>query len=727
MFPAYVYKAALNTSTSGQYFLTPSIDPIFLEVNDTFLDIAMLKREDVVGKRLFEVFPADPNDQKDTGLEALRHSLERVIKTKQQDKLPLQRYPIKTIKEDGTVTFEERFWCACNTPILDEQGNLICISHQTSEVTSEVYAEEALKKSEARYRSLTESIDDGFCVIEVLFDDKEQPYDYIFHEINPVFEEQTGLHGAEGKTMRELVPNHESRWFEVYGEVAKSGKPIRFEERSKSLGRIFDLYAYPVDEQGKNMVGVLFRDISQKKRDEEQLRLSESRLSALMNATADVIYRVSPDWSEIYQLQGRGFFKDVTDSKKLWFEEYVPPEEHSKLHSAINKGINEKSNFELELKAIQADGSLGWVETRAIPMLGENGEIDEWVGASTDITSRKKAEEELREAGQRKDEFLAMLAHELRNPLAPISAAGHILKLAHNDPAAVENCSNIISRQVKHMTGLVDDLLDVSRVTRGLVTLDLEHVDLNEVITHSLEQVRPLLSKHDHHLSINNPTGPVFVKGDKNRLIQVLSNILNNAAKYTPTGGRIDLVLEIENSFAKIRVSDDGVGMEPELINSVFELFIQASRSSDRSQGGLGIGLALAKSIVDLHGGQISASSNGLDKGSQFEILLPLYEVGKTGLKESQNDASEPGNSSIAKILVVDDNVDAANMIATLLELSGYEVIVEYDPFKAIERAKLEKPAVLILDIGLPGMDGKQLARVLRKEDSIKKKQRLLH
>ncbi|HSH87782.1 MAG TPA: ATP-binding protein [Methylophilus sp.] len=721
MFPAHVYQTALNTSTAGQYFLSPSVDPIFLEVNDTFLEFVKLKREDVIGKRLFEVFPADPHDQKDTGLEALRRSLARVIDTGKQDKLPLQRYPIRSTKEDGTVIFEERYWRASNTPIFDEQGYLFCISHQTSEVTEKVYAEDAQKKAESRYRSLTESIDEGFCVIEVLFDERDQPIDYIFHEINPLFEEQTGLHDAKGKTMREMVPNHESRWFEMYGQVAKTGQPIRFENGSKTLGRIFDVYAYPVDEPGENMVGVLFRDVTQKRSDEEQLRLSESRLRALITATAEVVYRVSPDWSEIYQLQGRGVLKDVTNSKKLWFEEYVPPEEHEKLHTAIAKCIKQKSKFELELKVILADGSEGWLETRAVPMLDEKtGEITEWIGASTDITSRKQAEESLREAGRRKDEFLAMLAHELRNPLAPISAAANILPLAKHDPATLENCSSIIARQVKHMTGLIDDLLDMSRVTRGLITLESKEVELNDVVTHSIEQVSPLFAKHHHHLVYNNPSGHIFVRGDKNRLIQVISNILNNAAKYTPDSGRIELVLETDERFAKITVSDNGMGMEPVLINSVFELFTQASRSSDRSQGGLGIGLALAKSLVDLHEGQITAVSPGLGMGSQFQILLPLIQsVGADSVDGGSNILDTGDTIRTTKILVVDDNVDAADMTATLLEMSGYKTIVEYDPLKAIERAKIEMPAVLILDLGLPQMDGKELARLLRREPEI--------
>ncbi len=624
MLPAFAYQAALNISSSGQCFLSPSEDPVFIEVSSTFLELANLKGNDLIGKRFFEVFPVDPNEN-DISLEQVKESFKRVLKTGAKDTLHLQRYPIKVFKEDGSFEFEDKYWNASNTPIFDDEGNLVYISHQTCDVTDRVHAENALKKSEARYHSLTQSIDEGFCVIEIKFDNNDNPVDYKFHEVNPVFEAQTGLKDAAGKTMREMVPKHESKWFEIYGNVAKTEKPIRFESESEALGRIFDVYAYPLDEGSGNMVGILFRDVTEVRKDEEQLRVSESRLRVLISATAEVIYRMSPDWSEIYQLEGRGFLEDVIDSKKLWINEYIPADEQAKLKTALDKCISTKTKLEIELRVILTDGSIGWIETRAIPMLDvESGEITEWLGASTDITFRKNAEEDLREASRKKDDFLAMLAHELRNPLAPISAAAQILQLSKFNQEKIDHYCGIISRQVNHMTELINDLLDMSRVNRGLITLDIDDIDLTEVISHSIEQVKPLFTKHSHQLTYNLPEVSILVRGDRHRLIQVVSNILNNAGKYTPDNGKVDLILEEESPYAKITVKDNGIGMEAELLKKVFELFIQATRTPDRSQGGLGIGLALAKSLVDLHDGQISASSAGLAKGSQFQILLPL-------------------------------------------------------------------------------------------------------
>lgn len=716
MFPISVYKTALNTSLVGHYFLSPSFDPVILEVNDTFLELVALKREDLIGKKLFEAFAANPNDTYDTGIEKLKVSIQRAIETGEKDNLPLQRYPIKKILPDGTEFFEERFWRASNTPMFDEHGQLICISHQTSEVTGKVYADIALKKAEARYRSLIDSIDDGFCIIEVLFDVNNNPIDYLFHEVNPVFEAQTGMKESAGKTILEILPNVEQSWIDIFGNIAKAGKSIRFENEAKQLGRIFDVYAYPIDEPNENMVGVLFRDITHKKQHEESLRQSESRLRALINATAEVIYSVNPDWTEILLLEGRGFLKAAINSRKLWLNEYVPAADHELVLHAIAKAMTEKSKFELVHRVYLADGSVGWIDNQAIPMFDESGTITEWLGASNNITKRKLAEEGLLETVRQKDDFLAMLAHELRNPLSPIAAAAEILSFKKLGEEKIQQCSDIISRQVKHMTSLIDDLLDVSRVRKGLITLEQEKIDLTKIITHSAEQVKPLVESQKHQIFLKTPQQPIFVLGDQHRLIQVFTNILNNAAKYTPKGGRINLTLEAEGVFAKIVITDNGIGMDAELIKRAFELFTQATRTPDRSQGGLGIGLALVKSLVELHQGMVTITSQGIGKGSQVTVRLPRLETEVVDQSSAirSNPMSSATTNRIAKVMVVDDNAANADMLATLLEMTGYKVVVEYDPLKALARSIIEMPSIFILDIGLPEMNGKELARRLR-------------
>lgn len=336
------------------------------------------------------------------------------------------------------------------------------------------------------------------------------------------------------------------------------------------------------------------------------------------------------------------------------------------------------------------------------------------VSAATSALRGRSRQYEMRDIDRRKDEFLAMLAHELRNPLAPIGAASDLLRLVHLDPDRIQQTSEIIARQVKHMTSLIDDLLDASRVSRGLVTLERSQIDARQLVSNAVEQVRPLIDARRHRLTVQTPPEAAIVHGDQKRLIQVITNLLNNAAKYSPEGGNILLTIEVELGSVVIRVTDDGIGMAKAVIDHVFEMFTQAERTSDRSQGGLGIGLALVKSLVELHDGTVSGCSDGIGKGSQFTVCLP-----RVALPEAHED--EPGNqvSTTApvkgwRMLVVDDNVDAAHMLAMLLEAKGHEAMVEHTAKRALERARTDLPDVCLLDIGLPDLDGNDLARQLR-------------
>lgn len=355
----------------------------------------------------------------------------------------------------------------------------------------------------------------------------------------------------------------------------------------------------------------------------------------------------------------------------------------------------------------QSDSHDIWVEVRAYPT--SEGGIASFF---RDITERKVAEQKLRAADQRKDEFLAMLAHELRNPLAPIAAAAELLKIGKLDEAQVRHSSAIIGRQVAHMTGLVNDLLDVSRVTRGLVTLAKAPVTAQTIVEEAIEQVRPLIELRRQHLTVGMPLAEVTVLGDRARLVQVLVNLLNNSAKYTPDQRHIEIRAEVDGQDLVIAVCDEGMGMEVELTTRAFDLFAQAERSSDRSLGGLGLGLALVKHLVELHGGAVSCSSPGPGKGSIFVVRLPLMQALPVGAE--QLSPAQPITSNRLKLMIVDDNVDAAEVLGLLLTACGHEVIVEHESRRALERALQERPDACLLDIGLPEMDGNELARHLR-------------
>jgi signal transduction histidine kinase/ActR/RegA family two-component response regulator len=465
-------------------------------------------------------------------------------------------------------------------------------------------------------------------------------------------------------------------------------------------------------------------DVTAQVRSEAAVRESEKRFRALTNATAEVIYRMNPDWTQLRHLEGRGFLKDTDGANRLWLEEYVPPEDQGRLHQEIARAIRERSVFELEHRVRRADGSSGWTLSRAVPMFDSAGEVYEWIGAASDITERKAAEEKLREADRRKDEFLAMLAHELRNPLAPIGAAAELLQRMKLDETIIKRTSQIIGRQVGHMTALIEDLLDVSRVTRGLVQLETEPLDVGAVLHEAVEQVMPLIQARRHDLALHLPPPGTLVTGDRKRLVQVVANLLNNAAKYTPEGGRLEVASVLgpaldpapdaaANAGLRIEVIDNGIGMAPELAARAFELFTQAERSSDRSSGGLGLGLALVKSLVELHGGAVACDSAGPGLGSRFSVCLPLLERQSAAAPpcEELRRAAQPGS---LRVMIVDDNVDAAVTLSMLLESGGHQVAVEHDALRALECARQFRPQACLLDIGLPGIDGLELARRLR-------------
>jgi signal transduction histidine kinase/DNA-binding response OmpR family regulator len=320
-------------------------------------------------------------------------------------------------------------------------------------------------------------------------------------------------------------------------------------------------------------------------------------------------------------------------------------------------------------------------------------------------------------ADRQKNEFLSMLAHELRNPLAPIRNAAEVLRLSGHEQPQVRWAREVIDRQLGHLVRLVDDLLDVSRITRGKIQLKLEPVDVGVVVGHAVEASRPVIEQAKHRLEVNLPPQPVWVNGDPARLTQVLTNLLNNAAKYTEEGGRIVLTLDREGGEAVIRVQDTGVGIPPEMLSAVFDLFTQVDRSLDRSQGGLGVGLTLVRRLVEMHGGVVEAHSEGLGQGAEFVVRLPAL-TGAAAPPPVGNARPASASGSL-RILLVDDNTDGAESLATLLRLAGHETRVAHDGPEALGTAADFRPQVVVLDIGLPGMDGYEVARRLRADPKL--------
>ena len=389
----------------------------------------------------------------------------------------------------------------------------------------------------------------------------------------------------------------------------------------------------------------------------------------------------------------------------------VHPDDLEAMHTAWNHSVNSGDPLEIEVRQRRFDGEYRWFLVRAHPHCDKKGQIVRWLGTCTEIHSQKEAESELREAAHRKDEFLAMLGHELRNPLSPIVTALDLIKFrGQNDPFMREHA--IIERQVRHLAALVNDMLDISRITQGKVRLKVRSIEISEVLDRSIELASPLLEERRHTLDVDVPRRGMMLRGDLNRLAQVFTNLLTNAAKFTAPGGRIVVTSELDEHDILICVRDNGRGISPDRLTTIFEPFEQgASQAPDRAEGGIGLGLAIVKSLVELHSGTVEVrSSQG--QGSEFWIRLPGLEAGL----DSDSDCYVAIDDATPRerILVVDDNHDAAVTLAEYLGVVGYHVAVAHDGPTALDKAKTFLPTICLLDIGLPVMDGYELAKRLR-------------
>ena len=410
-------------------------------------------------------------------------------------------------------------------------------------------------------------------------------------------------------------------WTEMHPTLAFEPDMVAVMERHSDLARLMlDL----TDVEWAHSDEALRRLLADLQRATGELRSSEDRFQAFVTATSDIVYRMSPDWSEMRQLDGRGFMVDTDGPKRDWLNEYIHPDDQARVTAAIADAVRTKNVFELEHRVKRLDGTLGWTLSRAVPLLDDSGEITEWLGAARDVTARRGAEEALRDSDRRKDEFLATLAHELRNPLAPLRNGLQIARLSSGPDSPLRRTIEMMDRQLNHLVHLVDDLLDVGRISAGKIELRRERVKLREVLAVSAEASRPAIDQHGHTFVVEPDGEELCVDGDFDRLTQVFSNLLSNAAKYTDSGGRIELRVAREDDEAAVSISDTGIGIAAADLPHVFELFSQVRSHQGRTEGGLGIGLSLVRKLVEMHQGSVSATSAGPGRGSTFTVRLPL-------------------------------------------------------------------------------------------------------
>jgi PAS domain S-box-containing protein len=400
----------------------------------------------------------------------------------------------------------------------------------------------------------------------------------------------------------------------------------------------------------------------------------------------------------------------------------VHPEDAQPTIDAWTQAVAEARTFVFEHRVRRRDGEWRLCSIRAVPVLSAEGQIREWVGVHTDITEQRRAEQQLRdlaadlsEADRHKDEFLATLAHELRNPLAPVRSSLEVLQQADGDPVLIEQVRSTMVRQIGQMVRLIDDLLDVSRITRDKLELRKERVELASIVHEAVEACRPAVEQARHELTVSLPPRPVHLHADPVRLAQVINNLLHNACKYSEPGGRISLTAERQGSYVVLSVKDTGVGIPPEMLPKIFEMFTQVDQSLERSQGGLGIGLTLVQRLVEMHEGSVRAFSGGPGRGSEFVVRLPLLNE-KREQAPPEPSVSKSTPISARRILIVDDNRDAAATLAMLFKLTGNKTQMAYDGLEAVEAAAEFRPDVVLLDIGLPKLNGYEAARRIREQ-----------
>ena len=438
---------------------------------------------------------------------------------------------------------------------------------------------------------------------------------------------------------------------------------------------------------------------------------SEERFRAAIDAVRGVLWTNSPEGEMLGEQPGWTALtgQSLQEYQGFGWSKAVHPEDAKPTVDAWLQAVRERRPFVFEHRVRRHDGMWRRFAIRAIPILASDGAIREWVGVHTDITEQREAEEALRESDRRKDEFLAMLAHEMRNPLATLRNGGELLARALSGDPRLEGAVGMMQRQTFQLTRIVDDLLDVSRISQGQVELRRENIELVGVVNQALEAVGALLRDRQHQVLITASYRPLYVQGDAARLVQCISNVLTNAAKYTDPGGLIRVQVRDEGTEAVIEITDNGVGISKELLPQVFDLFVQSKRTLDRAQGGLGIGLAIVKRLVEMHGGRITAASGGLGEGATFQIRLPQSEHSAT-----HPSRVDPLKAPPRRVLIVDDNRDAADSLAMVLQLDGHETAPAYTAREALELVVTFRPDVVLLDIGLPDMDGYEVARRLR-------------
>ena len=738
------FQALFRVSPYPYLVMDPDLN--IVAANDAYLRSTGRTESELLGCYVFDAFPVNPDDPESTALDEVRSSMLYAIESGTAHTTAFVRYSVPRETTAGKV-FDERFWSTVHTPVKGADGKVAFVIQNAIDVTELYQFDRQLHVAAVDPEPKVQSPADHFghaqmheAMNRIINDERSHlrnlfnqapgfiavltGENHVFEMVNQAYYQLVGHRELIGKPVWQALPEVQGQGFEeLLDRVARTGEPfvgrgVKLRVQPVPGGpvseRFIDLLYQPIMGKDGKSTGLFVQghDVTDVYTAQMAQQESADRLSDGMNAARMMVW----DWDVATR---RMEFSDNaalvlgrSENNIDLISESIHAEDAARLLRSRERAFAEKSGYQEIVRFKRPDdGRVLWLDIRGRVRCDADGNPSSVRGVTLDITERMQAEEDLRDAHRRKDEFLAMLAHELRNPLAPISSAAQLLRHARLDEARMRGITDIIIRQVGHITGLVDDLIDVSRVTRGLISTEKNPQDMQGIVNDALEQVRPTIEARRHQLTVSMPQQRLGILGDQKRVVQIITNLLNNAAKYTAPGGHIALTLTRDEQWVRLEVRDDGIGISPALLPRVFDLFTQGERSADRAQGGLGVGLAVVKSLAELHGGRVSATSDGHGKGSAFTLMLPLLEQAGEAAPAPLATGHGAALPQPARIMVVDDNPDAALMLSMLLEASGYQVATENSSHAALVRARDMRPEVCLLDIGLPGMDGYQLAR----------------
>ena len=759
---------ALFESAPGSYLV---LTPLFriVAVSDAYLRATMTKREEILGREVFEVFPDNPNEPSATGVNNLRASLQNVLQNRAPHTMAVQKYDIRHPDlEDGG--FEERYWSPVNTPIFDAEGKVGYIIHRVDDVTEfirlkqqerkeyqltktlqkrteqmeiDIYlrAQELQKvnnqlqatneelvrardealQAQARVTSILESITHAFITV-----DRNWSFTYVNEEAAQLL--QKNRQELLGKQLwQEAFPEAVGTVFkrELQRAMASEVK-LEFEDFYAPLNKWFEVYAYPC------AVGlsVYFRDTTERNLSQEAARATKERLHLLLENVKDYAIFFLDNGGQIIRwglgaqrILGYEEAEILGQPSSIIFtpEDLQQGADKQELIKATEEGRAEDERWH-----VRKDGCRFWASGFVTPLRDDTGKLRGFAKIMRDCTQQKQAEDERNQLLEReqqaraeaesanriKDEFLAVLSHELRSPLNPILGWSKLLRSRKFDEKTTDRALETIERNAKLQIQLIEDLLDVSRILQGKLSLNISAVDLVTTIEAAIETVR--LAAQAKGIQIQTVFDPAVgqVAGDSNRLQQVVWNLLTNAVKFTPQNGQVEVRLQRIDAQAQIQVIDKGKGIIPEFLPHVFDYFRQADSTTTRVFGGLGLGLAIVRHLVQLHGGTVSVYSAGEGQGATFTVSLPLLEVRPQGNQEGQPISAN--DLSNLKILVVDDDLDSREFVVFVLEEHGAQVKAVASAAEAIDACALEKPDLLLSDIGMPEVNGYMLIRQIR-------------